>query len=70
MVMPKVWLTETPLASVTRITKVEVPKTVGVPKIVIELLVLVESESPAGSFPETRDHVNVPSAPTAPMTPT
>jgi len=59
-------VTLVPAASVTWTVNFEVPKTVGVPVISAELLVLVVKKvKPGGMRPEVTVQVNVPVAPAA-----
>jgi hypothetical protein len=59
-------VTLVPAASVTCTENLEVPKTVGVPVISAELLVLVVKKvKPGGRLPEVTVQVNVPVAPAA-----
>ena len=58
MVMVKGCLENEPFESVTMIVKLESTCAVGVPSIVIERAVLLPSESPAVSEPDSMDHMN------------
>ena len=66
MVMLSAWVTLAPDVSVTWTEKLEVPRSVGVPVIWAELLVLVVKKvKPAGRLPEVTDQVKGTGAPAA-----
>ena len=58
MAMVKGCLENEPFESVTMIVKLESTCAVGVPEIVTEVVVLLPSESPAVSEPDSMDHMN------------